>query len=186
MLWWAFDNKTYQQLFCCKKKFKKYLKYKHTCYFVLDKGNVWKVTQRDFSALICGRVFPKIFPFSNFFLFLIQHEVNIFLKFSICFLHQVPLLAGHCSILLCLEEPCNNIAKADASRTNTVLFHPELLFNISEEKKKITRLGFQFQLPLDSILKLFFTITKTSRSVALCFTAEGTFKHFCDAIHVNS
>lgn len=80
------------------KNFKNYLKYKHTSCFVLDKGNVRQGTQREFFCFISWGFFSPNIPI--FYIFLqIQHEVNIFLRFWTCLLHQAPLLACHCSIL---------------------------------------------------------------------------------------
>lgn len=148
------------------KNFKNYLKYKHTSCFVLDKGNVRQGTQREFFCFISWGFFSEV--------------LNLSLAPSAII--GWPL---QYSLLLCLEKPHKNTAKVDVPRTNTVLFQPELHFNISETKKS-QHLDFSFGCPWILFSNFSSQSQKASQSVALCFSTEETAKHFCDAIYVNS
>lgn len=168
------------------KNFKKYLKYKHTSRFVLDKGNVRQGSQREFFCFILWGFFsPNI---SIFYIFLqIQHEVNIFLRFWTCLLHQVPLLAGHCSIL----SSC--VWKSPVRTQPKLMFQGQTQYCFSQsyfltylETKKSQHLDFSFSCPWILFSSFSSQSQKTSQSVALCFSTEETAKHFCDAIYVNS
>lgn len=140
------------------------------------------MTQRDFSSLFCGGFSPKIFPVSTFFFGFNRKWIFLWgFQFLSC---------TKCLDWLAIAVLTSRVWKIPVRTQPKLILQGQPQYHFTQRcfvtylrQKKITAL--QFQLLLDSVLKLFYTIIKTSQSVVLWFNTEETVQHSCDAVYVN-